>query len=330
MASLQVQIARIDAAADEAKREFSMAVDARSSELKQQLQRGFNHHARDIEIAMQQQASLLAAAETAAVALDAAYVGSAAAHALFDVCTRASSPSPAVAAAEFQRSAAFVPSAPLLGQLHAARRAVWTAGSVSAASASELPVIPDSLSSLSRHPHLSSDRVVFSRSSEGGAAAVAGRGVLSKSCPSNSAAAAGGSECATSTSDVSFVCSIGMKGSGDGQFDVPWGIAVDAEGCILVSEKSGNRLQMLKRDEERGEWSFTKKTGFNAPRGVASVKNMTVVADTERHELLLKPDLCFISAKKDWIRLGSGLLNSPNSVDIDSDLNIWIADTGNR
>ena len=332
IASLQALIDRVDAAADQAKREFSAAVDARSAELKQQLQRGLKHHARDIEVALQQQASLLAAAEAAAAALDAASAGSDAAHALFHICTRASSPSPAAAAAEFRLSTGLTTSTPLLGHLHAARRAVWTAGSAAVASAPESPVVLDPRSALSGHPPSasSSDRVLLSRSSAAGAFAVAGGGFAAQSHPSVSAASSVGSVGASSALDATFSCSVGMKGSGDGQFDAPWGVAVDEDGSILVTEKNGNRLQMLQRNEKTGEWIFIKKTGFQSPRGVSMVKGMLVVAHTERHELLLKPDSSFINTKKEWIHLGTGLLNSPNSVDIDSDLNVWVADTGNR
>ncbi len=338
---MQLQSDSIDAAADQAKLEFNLAVDARSTELKQQLHRGFNHHSRDIAVALQNQASLLAAAEAAAVSLDAAAAGSAAAHALFDLCTRASSPSPAHTAAEFQRSLAPPASVPLLGQLNASRRAVWSSGGgsgVKGAPSSGGGVALTSGELLKTEP-----RAVLSRSSVSSgtiyvpksispAAAASADAVAAARCPSfHSAAGSGIASSASASAPVyEFICSIGVKGSEDGQFETPWGVAVDEEGRILVSEKNGNRLQVLQRSEESGQWIFSKKTGFKGPRGVASVKGMVVVAHTESHELLLKPEMSLISAKKDWIVLASGLLNNPNGVDIDSDVNIWVADTGNR
>ncbi len=325
----QIQSDRIDAAADEAKREFNFAVDARSSELKHQLHRGFTHHSRDIVNAIQSQATLLAAAEVAAVSLDAAAAGSAAAHALFDLCTRASSPSPANAAAEFQRSLPSAALAPLLGQLHASRRAVWSSGSAATSAAEQLSN-SKSLSVLSRSSS-SRDALPFPKSTAELAVVSSDRSFAARH-PSAHAVAGGGFTGAASASALvsDFICCIGVKGSEDGQFDAPWGVAIDEEGQILVCEKNGNRLQVLQRSPEKGEWNFSKKTGFKGPRGVASVKGMVVVAHTESHELLLKPEMSLISSKREWIRLGSGLLNNPNGVDIDSDLNIWVADTGNR
>ncbi len=326
---MQIQSDCIDAAADEAKREFNSAVDARSSELKNQLHRGFTHHSRDIMNALQSQATLLAAAEVAAVSLDAAAAGSAAAHALFDLCTRASSPSPANAAAEFQRSPALAASAPLLGQLHASRRALWSSGSAATSAAGQLSN-PKPLSVLSRSS-VSGDSLPLPKSTAEVVAASSDRSFAASRLSALAAAGGGLTGAAPASALVSdFICCIGIKGSEDGQFDAPWGVAVDEEGHILVCEKNGNRLQVLQRCQENGVWNFTKKTGFKGPRGVASVKGMVVVAHTESHELLLKPEISLISTKREWVRLGSGLLNNPNGVDIDSDLNIWAADTGNR
>ncbi len=274
-----------------------------------------NHHSRDIEFALQQQTILLSAAEAASTSLDAAFGGSSAAQALFDICTRASSPSPAAAAAEFRRSPVSFTSAALLGQLHAARRAVWNSGGVPAfASASHSD---------------STDSSTAAHVSSAGAAALS---VRSAALFASSTHAAAASVCSAPipAPDLDFVCSIGKKGNEDGEFNAPWGVAVDDEGCILVTEKIANRLQVLQHNEELGQWIFTKKSGLHAPRGVACVRGIVVVALTELHELLLKPDSSLISSKRDWVHLGSGLLNNPNGVDIDSDSNIWVADTGNR
>jgi hypothetical protein len=332
-ATSQVQVDRIDSAAEEAKREFSAAVDARSSELKQQLHRGASNHTRDIVEALQQQATLLAAAEAAAVSLDAAFAGSTAAHALFDICTRASCALPAIVPAEFQRSPTLSTSAPLLGQLHASRRAVWNSGAAAGSNAESLhPSKP--LADRLRPADHGDPAPLPHRSAEGGAAVLAAGCILSSSLASTCAAAADTrssvSAGAAAQPEFPFFCSIGMKGCGDGQFDAPWGVAVDGEGSILVTEKNGNRLQVLQRDGDSGAWMFAMKPGLKAPRGVASVKGMVVIAHTESHELLLKPEMSLIGTKKEWIHLGSGLLNNPNGVDIDSDLNVWVADTGNR
>ena len=330
----QLQVDAIDAAAEDAKREFSAAVDARCSELKQQLHRGVSNHTRHIVEALQQQAALLAAAEAAAVSLDAAFAGSTAAHSLFDICTRASSMLPAAVAAEFHRSPlALSTSAPLLGQLHASRRAAWNSGAAPASNAELLH--PSKPPADHPRPVDPGDPALLPQRSAGGRAAVLAAGCIVSSSLASTCAAAADTRSSVSAGaaaqpEFPFFCSIGVKGCGDGQFDAPWGVAVDGEGSILVTEKNGNRLQVLQRDGDSGAWMFTMKPGLKAPRGVASVKGMVVIAHTESHELLLKPEMSLIGTKREWIRLGSGLLNNPNGIDIDSDLNVWVADTGNR
>ena len=46
-------------------------------------------------------------------------------------------------------------------------------------------------------------------------------------------------------SDGSHVRTIGSQGSGNGQFKYPYGVLVDSQGRIIVSEYSNNRIQVL-------------------------------------------------------------------------------------
>ena len=45
------------------------------------------------------------------------------------------------------------------------------------------------------------------------------------------------------TSDGTFVKQWGSSGSGDGQFNAPYGIAVDGSGFVYVADTFNNRVQ---------------------------------------------------------------------------------------
>jgi tripartite motif-containing protein 2/3/tripartite motif-containing protein 71 len=46
-------------------------------------------------------------------------------------------------------------------------------------------------------------------------------------------------------SDGSHVRTIGSKGSGNGQFSYPYGVLIDGQGRIIVSEYGNYRIQLL-------------------------------------------------------------------------------------
>jgi hypothetical protein len=46
-------------------------------------------------------------------------------------------------------------------------------------------------------------------------------------------------------SDGSHVRTIGSRGSGNGQFDGPYGVLIDSQGRIIVSDFMNHRIQVL-------------------------------------------------------------------------------------
>ena len=46
-------------------------------------------------------------------------------------------------------------------------------------------------------------------------------------------------------SDGSHVRTIGSRGSGNGQFNNPYGVLIDSQGRIIVSEFMNHRIQVL-------------------------------------------------------------------------------------
>jgi len=45
------------------------------------------------------------------------------------------------------------------------------------------------------------------------------------------------------TNSGTFLTSWGSGGSGDGQFNYPWGVAVDGSGNVFVGDRDNNRIQ---------------------------------------------------------------------------------------
>ena len=70
----------------------------------------------------------------------------------------------------------------------------------------------------------------------------------------------------------SFIKKWGSSGIGDGQFDQPWGVAVDSSGNVYVADSANNRVQKFSSDGSFiTKWGST-GTGdgqFNSPTGVA-------------------------------------------------------------
>lgn len=89
--------------------------------------------------------------------------------------------------------------------------------------------------------------------------------------------------------DGGFVKSIGQKGSQDGQFRSPAGIAIDREGNIVVCDKNNNRVQIFDRNG-----LFMHKFGckgdvpgqFRRPEGVAvSSQGQIIVSDYDNNSV---------------------------------------------
>jgi len=43
-----------------------------------------------------------------------------------------------------------------------------------------------------------------------------------------------------------MISKLGSPGSGDGQFNHPWGVAIDREGHIIVADTHNHRVQVIR------------------------------------------------------------------------------------
>ncbi|BBI34914.1 S-layer homology domain-containing protein [Cohnella abietis] len=128
---------------------------------------------------------------------------------------------------------------------------------------------------------------------------------------------------------------IGSKGTTDGKFDSPSGVALDSEGNLYVVEKKNHRIQKL---DTLGNWTvFAGKTSekeapikggelgqFSDPGGIAvDSKDNVYVADTFNHRIqrLDSKDSSWIS----WGKYGAATINSESSTVV-SDGNVYVAD----
>ncbi|KJU84330.1 hypothetical protein MBAV_003476, partial [Candidatus Magnetobacterium bavaricum] len=86
-----------------------------------------------------------------------------------------------------------------------------------------------------------------------------------------------------------FLGKWGSNGTGDGQFNIPWGIAVDGKGDVYVADTFNYRIQKFSSTGVfLGKWG-SKGSGYgqlNAPWGIAvDGKGNVYVADSDNHRI---------------------------------------------
>jgi RHS repeat-associated protein len=136
---------------------------------------------------------------------------------------------------------------------------------------------------------------------------------------------------------ASYVSSFGSAGSGNGQFEHPAGIAVDAEGDVWVADEENDRIQEF---DEEGEYLSQFGTEgeeggqLQSPTDVAiDSKGNVWVTDSGNNRIdefnqagEYLSSIGFESEEEEE----ENLLSWPESLAIDSHDNIWVADTYHR
>jgi sugar lactone lactonase YvrE len=136
------------------------------------------------------------------------------------------------------------------------------------------------------------------------------------------------------TNDGTFILKWGSRGSGDGQFYNPSGLAMDSEGNVYVADFRNHRMQKFTHDG-----TFLLKWGgygsgdgkFNRPPEVdVDACDNVYVADMFNHRIqVFGTDGTFLTK---WGSYGSGEgeFDRPWDVAVDADGNIFVADHINR
>ena len=128
-----------------------------------------------------------------------------------------------------------------------------------------------------------------------------------------------------------FVSKWGAWGDGEGQFDFPYGVAIDSGGYVYVADAGNHRIQKFDSDGKfEDEWG-SEGTGIGAfqyPHDVAVDSEGNVyVADYGKNHLIQK----FDSDGGFLIQWGGygpeeGQFKNPEAVAVDSDGNVYVAD----
>ncbi|NLF95801.1 MAG: 6-bladed beta-propeller [Candidatus Riflebacteria bacterium] len=133
-----------------------------------------------------------------------------------------------------------------------------------------------------------------------------------------------------------FVERIGTPGSGNGQFDLPWGIAVDADDNIFVTDfrNSGSRLQKL--DAAGNFIASLSADGAGAgelsePQGICvDTAGNVYVADSGNHRIQKFDNNLQYVGQFGSFGIGDGMFKSPAGVAVAPDGKIYVADRANH
>jgi len=135
---------------------------------------------------------------------------------------------------------------------------------------------------------------------------------------------------------VQFCINGGGEGNGDGQFCRPWGICCDNTGCIIIADRSNNRVQVFDKFGKflRKFGSYGTRAGqFDRPAGVAydNQLNRIIVTDKDNHRIqIFQPDGTFVFKFGEKGSKPGHYFNYPWDVAVSSESNILISDTRNH
>ena len=128
--------------------------------------------------------------------------------------------------------------------------------------------------------------------------------------------------------------SFGTKGSGQGQFMHPYGVAVDGEGNILVADNDNHRIQKFTAEGQFLTAVGTKGSEplqFNEVRDIAinTSNNKVYVVDTYNHRIqVLNSDLTFSNTFGKYGKIKREFVY-PWGIACDSTGKVYVADRGN-
>jgi hypothetical protein len=135
------------------------------------------------------------------------------------------------------------------------------------------------------------------------------------------------------THTYKFISKWGSLGTGDGQFNNPWEIAIDNSGNVFVTDMNNDRVQKFTFGGAfLTKWGST-GTGdgqFNSPEGIAVDNSGNVyVTDSTNHRIQkFTSDGAFLT-KWGSTGTGDGQFNFPKGIAIDNSRNVYVTDWSN-
>jgi len=127
-----------------------------------------------------------------------------------------------------------------------------------------------------------------------------------------------------------FIKLLGSEGTGNGQFQMPAGMAIDSSGNIYVAEESNQRIQIF---SSTGAY----KTQWEGTQGIVgiAVNSNGVYFSDPGYEVMVELNSSG-GAVTEWPGSalnpgsGNGQFNAPVGVALDSNGNVYVADSGNN
>ena len=127
-----------------------------------------------------------------------------------------------------------------------------------------------------------------------------------------------------------FLSAWGTKGSGDGQFDTPDGLATDSAGRLFVADRSNDRVQVFSAD---GTFiaSWKDGLGLKSPYGVAvDDRGAVYVIDNGNNRVVQLNLLGGLVRAWGTKGAGDGQFDDPRGIGVGPDGTVYVADHGNN